>query len=116
MQIEVIGDLGPQRTDTPDEVTPEEVTAVRQADRLVGIKLHVAWTGSTLGVATDASLPTVGRLRPSTCTQSHGDPCERRSRRQVGIVLLRRPVRQGHPQSADGGFFSRGPQSCFGLV
>ena len=60
--------------------------------------------------------PHSGKVKASICSQPHGDPRERRSRSKVGVVLLRRPVRQGHPEGADCGFFPCSPESRFGLV
>lgn len=50
LEFQVVGDATPH-TDTPRDMTDAEKAEVRRAGRLEGIKLHRAWTHSTLRAA-----------------------------------------------------------------
>ena len=51
IEFEITGDTGPEHTDTPRELTYDEVGELRTLSRLDAIKLHRKLTNSTLGAA-----------------------------------------------------------------
>jgi hypothetical protein len=51
VEFEIIGDPGAVFTDTPRDLTPDEIAQIKQVSRIAGVKLHRTWTNSTLAAA-----------------------------------------------------------------